>query len=265
MSTSDSRPQGGPRPVAGGRRTVTVTLGIPALVSSVILLCVCIVWAFILGIILGRGHAPERHIPELQRIMPQASPTPAAQVISGDGKSLARAEANATAGAEASGSARSAGEPARSGVLSQQDLDFRNALKGGQQPATPASTRPQTADKADKDKAARDKKAEQAKSADKKADKAARETPVDPKKQAYDYLYQVAAYKDAPSSDALAARLRQSGLKARTEKERDKESTWYKTVVSFRGTPEEIASLRRQLAAHNITRLILKAKTPVKP
>jgi hypothetical protein len=49
----------------------TLTFGWSGLVTAVLLTGIALVWAFIFGVIIGRGYAPETLIPALSRIVPQ--------------------------------------------------------------------------------------------------------------------------------------------------------------------------------------------------
>ena len=67
--------------------------------------------------------------------------------------------------------------------------------------------------------------------------------------------------KDSAMADKLAAKLKAAGLKARTEKSQEKNAVWYRTVVDFRGTPDETDGLRAKLKEQGLGRPILKSKT----
>ena len=138
---------------------------------------------------------------------------------------------------------------ARNQVMDQGDLGYRDSLKQNTKPIIqrPASAKSQqTKGKAD---AAAQAKQPQAESA--------------AKNQTFNYVYQVAAYKEADMSDKLAAKLKAAGVKARTEKSQENGGTWYKTVVDFRGTPDDTDKLRAKLKPLGFSRLILKSKVPI--
>ncbi|MEF8823972.1 MAG: SPOR domain-containing protein [Desulfohalobiaceae bacterium] len=66
----------------GGRR-VTLTFGWSGLISTLVLTGIALVWAFIFGVIIGRGYYPETLVPALSRVVPQQeqgqTPSPQAQ------------------------------------------------------------------------------------------------------------------------------------------------------------------------------------------
>ena len=169
---------------------------------------------------MGRGYAPENHIPELARLMPRAEDSPPPVIIAPD---VPRAPEEGTA------------------VLQPGDMAYRHALKGAPPRAVPLSAPSQAASPP--------------------------APPAEPPKNllSYDYVYQVAAYKAAEPCDALVAGLRKAGITASTEKSTSAAGTkWYKTLVNFRGTPDDVDLLREELRAFQLNTLILCSKTPAK-
>ena len=233
------------------KRTITVTLSIPAVISSIIALCIGLTWVFFLGIILGRGHTPEARIPELERIMPQAQTAQAPQVVTPAPHTPAPPAPTAQETAEAQ----------RNTVIDQGDLGYRESLKPSPPPrGQRQNTKPGQPGASQKPQAGAKPETAGGKSV---AGKPADNKPSG-KEQAFNYVYQVAAYKDAPSSDKMAEKLKKTGIQARTQKEVEDGKTWFKTVVDFRGTPDDTNGLRTKLSAHGIKRLILKSKVPTK-
>lgn len=66
----------------GGRR-FTLTFGWSGLISTLVLTGIALVWAFIFGVIIGRGYYPETLVPALSHVVPQQergqTPDPQAQ------------------------------------------------------------------------------------------------------------------------------------------------------------------------------------------
>jgi len=69
----------------------TITLGWSGLFSVVILIGIALVWAFIFGVIVGRGYQPESLLPALSKVMPQKEQGVESQTDKQRGESL-RAE-----------------------------------------------------------------------------------------------------------------------------------------------------------------------------
>jgi cell division protein FtsN len=78
----------------------------------------------------------------------------------------------------------------------------------------------------------------------------------------FDYVYQVAAYKETGSADRLLARLKSAGLAAEIVRQEQNGTVWYRAVVRFRGRPDDVQSLRDALAPMGIGQILLRSKTP---
>jgi len=94
----------------GPPRKFTLELSLGGLVTLGVAVIIGLVWVFIFGIIVGRGYRPEQAVPEIARIMPDASRAPLA------------------------------GEPPR--VLQPEELNFHDALRVDQPAAIPVETAP---------------------------------------------------------------------------------------------------------------------------
>ncbi|MDR2075700.1 MAG: SPOR domain-containing protein [Desulfovibrio sp.] len=219
--TQDKRP----RPPFS-KRAFTLSFTPAQAVSSLAGIGILIAWAFVLGVLMGRGYAPEEHIPEIARLMPKAEDSPPPAIIAPDAPGgLAPEE--------------------REAIIQPGDMGYRQVLKGAPPRTSPSPAGPP------------------ASSPTAPAGDAAppRRPPPEPL-PAYDYVYQVAAYKAAAPCDALVAGLRGAGLNASTEKSTSAAGTkWYKTLVAFRGTPDDVDLLREKLSAFQLHTLILRSKT----
>ena len=77
QSSSGSSPRKGE---ALSKRSYTLRLTFSTLVTASILLCIGIGWAFVLGVMVGRGYNPEKKVPQLARLLPsEESPEQAAK------------------------------------------------------------------------------------------------------------------------------------------------------------------------------------------
>jgi cell division protein FtsN len=254
--------EGGKSPPAARRsrpdRTFTISFTLPKLVFGLAFCALTLTWVFIFGIMLGRGHKPEDKMPELARIMPSPFAANATQVPK---------------------------PPAE--VLRPEELSYHESLKGRTlaspvpKPAPPA--RPEQPKKEDKAASVRQ---EQAKKNDKtgstrpqaspearvqpnsapapaataKADGSASRPPAQTGR--FEYLYQVAAFKEGPPAEAMRATLQKSGLKPRVERTKEGSTIWYRVVVSFQGRPEETRRLRDTLQQNGISQMIMRSKKP---
>lgn len=239
---------------SGPRRTITITVSLPTAISSLIMLCIGFVCVFSIGILLGRGHNIEANIPQLERLMPQAGPTEQPRLIDHDSEqNPPQGTENPQAAAPSrSTAAQQTPQDSRNRVMDQGDLAYRESLK--QKPTSSAAQR----------SASGQAKQPAGKTGQPSAGSADQQKSATEGQEIFNYVYQVAAYKDGGMSDKLASRLKTVGLKARTEKSVENGTTWYKTVVDFRGSPDDTNSLRAKLKDQGLTRLILRSKVPVK-
>ncbi len=213
-----------------------------------------LIWVFFFGILLGRGLNPEDKLPELANLMPSApESTPAASVdVPPD---------NSTGSSSPS--------PADS-ILRPDELAYHTSLKGtsanapstGRTPSpskTPSTgnTRPIPPAASSRPPAAKPSIAQTG---------TGKSTPAaQPVRETFDYVYQVAAFKGNEPAETLRKRLQAAGLKASVEKQATATTTWYKTLVHFRGEPDDTRLLRDKLSTMGIDRILMRSKKPVKP
>ncbi len=266
------KPGGGPLPKnRPANRIYTFSFTLPKLLFGVLFSVLALTWVFIFGIMLGRGHKPEEQVPKLARMMPSA--------LSSRNATLA--------------------PPPPAEVLKLEELKYQDTLKGRTvasappkpveqpkpkvvEPPKPKKPEPKPAAKPEPAKptasSAKEQPPKPAAKETPQAKTAAKETPKaqpgapkpDPKAAdkakaesttgRFDYVYQVAAFKDAPPAEAMRAKLQGAGIKARVEKSQEGAVTWYRIMVPFRGKPEDTRSLRASLAQQGIPRVILHSK-----
>lgn len=228
-------PKGPPKYRLFRNRTVTITLGLPKALFSVFFLLFLLVWAFIFGVMLGRGHNPEEMVPELAKVMPAPPPQ-----------------------------AESPPDESMNNVLRPQELQYHDSLKGGDSGSPPRITPApvQRHDQAAKPESA-PKSAPQATAPQPTPQKAP--TPQDAQDQTvYSYIYQVAASTNQASAENLRKKLEANGFSASISQNKSNDVTWYRILVSFKGKPDDTRILRSKLAQHGISTVILRGKTPVK-
>lgn len=243
-----SRPQG---------RVYSLSFTLPKLIFSVLFGALALTWVFIFGIMLGRGHKPEEKVPKLAQIMPSAlsrnstmAPPPPAEVLRPDELTYQESLKGRTV---ASAPPRSAEPPKAKGA------EAKNAKTDAKK--SPQSTgKDQTGKTPPKEKAKADATPVANKADVKTAEKNKTAKPEPAAAGRYDYVYQVAAFKDGPPAEAMRSKLQASGLKPTIEKQKDGATTWYRILVSFRGKPEDTRGMRETLAKNGISRVILRSK-----
>ena len=229
----------------GGRgkalRTFTFSLTMPKLVFCAVMATLLLSWSFIFGIIMGRGMSPEDSIPHLAGVMPSPLAPP---------------------------------EDDRQGYLKPEDLAYHANLKGNASPARPVTQNPANQQPPQSPLPPQTRGTPPAQEPQRAQSNAPeRQTPpsVPPaiasasknEEAQFDYLYQVAAFKDSESAERLLVRLKQQGLQAEVRTQQQSDATWYRMFVLFRGTPEDTRTLRDALAPLGINQILLRSKTPV--
>ncbi len=239
-----------------GKRMVTLTLSLPTFISSVLALLLGIIWVFILGVIIGRGQIAENDKTGLNTVVAANK----AQGARGASEAPAeRAGQNAPA--------------APSGVIAPEDLQYRDNLRSApsqpkrSDPPKPAAKPETPKPDAPKPEPAR---AEQPKPAAPTAQTApapaAALSPAasDSGKEIFDYVYQVAAFREEGQAAKMRDALQRAGIKAGVEKESQNGSVWFKVITPFRGSPEDTRVLKEALNKSGIDKVILKSKSPVR-
>ncbi len=226
----------------GAPRRFTFSFSTPGVVSLAVVAVAALAWAFVLGVLVGRGYKPEQAVPELARIMPDA-------------------ERNATAPAPE--------KPEAPGVLKAEELHFYDNLnkKPGEEAATEAEApapKPKPAPKAEPAKAA--EAAPQAPPAQAEPAPAPKAEPAQAQAESgarFAYVYQVGSLRDPEDAGRYAAKLRKLGLTTSIEAAEVGGATWHRVMVHFQGTPQETDALKDILATLGITKPIMKSKKPL--
>ena len=213
-------------------RTISITLGYPKCIFGLLFGLLLLVWAFIFGVMIGRGHNPEETVPKLAKVMP--SPEKKTELA------------------------------ARPDVIKPQDLGYRETLKS-KEPAREPKTAPQQAPPKEESpsKTAPPVKPETPKAEETPKPVQQNTPPSANDETVYDFLYQVAASNNKQASETLRKKLDASGLTTRIVQSESNGTTWNRILVVFRGTPDDTRMLRDKLATLGITQAILREKTPV--
>jgi len=225
-------------------RTFSFTLTLPKAVFGACFSLFVLVWVFIFGIMLGRGHNPEEMVPELAKVMPApgSSGAPASPPLSPD----AQPQGNMNE------------------VLQPSELKYHDSLKGKDVREKPraAATPPEAAPTQTGPAPAPPQPA--AKAPAPAQPPVASRTSASQDQTVYDYVYQVAAFNSSAGAAAMRKKLQNGGLAAKVDQSESNGTTWYRIMVSFRGKPEDTRGLREQLTAYGLKTPILRGKTPAK-
>lgn len=177
-------------------------------------------WAFILGILVGRGYKPESVITELGNRMPSLSKGPTA--------------------------------PSPSGPLLPEELRFFETLQERTAPAMPAA--PPRKEAAQSIQPAPPKTLP---APEPTVPRQAETTPAEPR---FEFVYQVAAFQTDAQARALQQRLTDVGDTTSVEVSVQDGRPWYRVLVTVRGSAADAEQLKNRLQAHGLTAPFLRAK-----
>ena len=225
-------------------KTFTFSVSLPKLIFGSLFSLFLLVWVFIFGIMLGRGHNPEDLVPDLAKVMP--TPIPQTET--------------ATTGIMDT-------------VLQPQELKYHETLKAKDPPPpspatlTQSDPTPQNQPQQTRTEAPKPTSSPATPTADKTAPQrtaqvASNKDKSDQDKTVYNYIYQVAAFNNVASANTLQKRLQDGGFSAQIAQNMFNGTTWYRILVSFKGTQDDLRTLRTKLSTFGIPNVILRGKAP---
>lgn len=224
----------------------SLQLGLSGLMSLAVLVVIGMAWSFILGVIVGRGHQPEKMAMDMAR-----------QVLPEDFPLLTEKNEE---------------------VLKSEELEFFEKLKQGPSsvpPAPPAppkvaaapapkpqnATTPTTTAAAAKPQSAIEAALQSAaKVAGQAAPQAAAE---DAKSEVFVFNYQVAALVSMEQAQTFLKKRDLSGFKTTVVQAEHEGKTWFRVYVHHQGTVESAVGLKEQLKAKGIDNILLRSRTPL--
>lgn len=201
-----------------------VTLSGRGLAAVIVLFVICLVWTFVLGVLVGRGYKPEEAVPKLAELMPEA-------------------HQNATAPA-----------PGDSGVLKPEELEFFDEL----QKKTEA-----TAEKTVQSKAPSSPEPPPAETAKQESPQQPAPKAESGDSGVFMYLYQTAAFRKPDQARNFRAKIEALGYSAAIETVTYGGNTWHRVLVNFKGTPEDTRKLKQDLGKIGVEKPLLRGKKPL--
>jgi cell division protein FtsN len=220
----------------------TFQLGLTGFMSLAVLVVIGMAWSFILGVIVGRGHQPEKMAIDMAReVLPEDFPL--------------LTEKNEE-------------------VLKGEELEFFEKLKQGPSSVPPAPPAPPKAAAAPAPKpqnatmtaAAKPQSVIEAalQSAAKVAGQAAPQAAAeDAKGEVFVFNYQVAALASMEQAQTFLKKRDLSGFKTTVVQAEHEGKTWYRVYVHHQGTVESAVGLKEQLKAKGIDNILLRSRTPL--
>lgn len=216
-------------------RSVTITLSVPKALFSVLFSLFILVWVFIFGIMLGRGHNPEEVVPKLAGVMPSPAP-------------------------------QSVEMPEADEILRRGDLQYHDSLKGKNADEKPRVSPPAPSVKPVQQQAVKPETPAKPKVKPQppKAAPASAETAPNQDRTVYNYLYQVAAFNNSPAAETMRKKLENAGFSVTVSESEANQVTWHRILISFKGRPEDTRKMREKLAEFGIKNVILRGKSAAK-
>lgn len=225
-------------------RTWDFSLTLPGMISAVGAGILALTFFFVMGILIGRGYRPETDVPPLGQLMPQSE--------------------HGQLGAE----------PEKPTILQAEELEYPERLKASpdkimdthpmETALKPAAQTPPVQPPAQQAQAA-----QPAMQATEKQAAPAQPTPTQAAPSAagqdsepvFDYIYQVASFRQKDMAQALADKLAAAGLKTGVESGEVGGATWHRVQVFHQGTAASTDSMRAVLARFGIDKPLLRKKT----
>lgn len=207
---------------SGSRKRWKFEFGPAGMAGLCSVVALIMAWAFILGILVGRGYKPESVITELGHKMPVLGKGPAA--------------------------------PSPSGPLLPEELRFFETLQERAAPAMPAA--PPRKEAAPPTQPA-PPKAQPAPEPTPPPPLPAETPPAEPH---FEFVYQVASFQTDAQARALQQRLTDVGGTTSVEVSVQDGRPWYRVLVTLRGSAADAEQLKNRLQAHGLTAPFLRAK-----
>ncbi len=208
------------------KRIFTLRLSLLSLIGLGSVSLVAVAWVFALGVIVGRGFAPEDKLPTLGRLVPEV----------GD-----------------------AAEEDNREIIKAEDLTFLHDLKS--QPTL--STEDPAPDSAPAPRREAPAAAVQPPAASPEP-QVQTDAPKPASSERYNYVFQVIAYKKPEQADSFRDKLEQAGLRTRLSIERDKQgkARFYRIQVLVHGTEQDAEAVKAVLLRHGIKDPFLASRKP---
>jgi cell division protein FtsN len=222
-------------------RFITLRLRLPVLITALLLLLLGIIWIFIVGVIVGRGHNTRENIGILSKIIP-GPPMEKSAENSIDATGLPELRASS---AGETGKAEATDLDALfkdDSILKGEALQFKDSLKT---PYVPAPLVPPPANRAAASAAAPGNTANAGAS----------------REPRYEYLFQVASLNRKNQADNLVQKLLVGGLESRVEPYKTSQKTWYRVMVTFKGRATDLDAFRTRLKQFSIDEAVLHKRT----
>ena len=222
-------------------------VGLSGLFTALLFMLVGMVWAFILGVLVGKGYRPENAVPEIARLMPNT-------VVQNqtDGQEVLRPEDLEYFDALRKGSSAKKAPVRKSETPAEEKKESRPAVQDATVDVLPEPKKrvlPPVVEK------------QPAQVRDQAQPKTDQDDDNDP--TMYQYVYQVASFQDMASAGSFTRKVEAEAIKASISETKINGKTWYRVLVYFRGTPRQTRDLKSKLAQLGVDKPLMKSKIPL--
>lgn len=254
-------------------RTFTIKISLTTIITVSVLFLICFGWSFVLGVMVGRDYDPETVLPQFSQ---QSNETTNEQIKAlGDNADNAIQAENAQSQQVEAKNITPPIENEKDKIIKIEELNFSSSLKGkpgeGKLAIKPSS----------KDNPKKVTRAENSKPKGNIENKSVAQIPStaikmpqqimyrqefqpDSEQSIYDFIIQVATFKDLDAVDKIRAELEGHELRTRMTKWKGEKNTFYSVFVVFRGTETKAQDLNKIFKKLRLGQAIQKEKTLVK-
>ena len=225
----------------GEPRRYRIELSTSGVVASVVVGLLCLIWVFVLGVLLGRGYKPETAVAEMAGIPVQET------AVASDTVAEKKPE-----------------------VLKPEELQFMENLKrkpvAPETGATTAKAKAEPVKTASADLTPVRKDPAPAPAAVKESN-APEVKPVARKSAGssagYAYIFQCASFKNVKAAQELSGKIRKLGYSSNIESATIKGKTWHRVIATYKGPAEKMVDFKQGLAGIGIRQPFLKKRKPL--
>lgn len=262
-----------------GSRTFNIKISLTTIITVSVLFLICFGWSFVLGVMVGRDYDPETVIPQFSGLSTETT-NEQIKALGDDADNAIQSDIVQSAGTENAQAKQSKNaiplvRTEEDKIIKIEELNFSSSLKGkpgeGKLAIAPSSKdTSKSANKAVNNQAMNNAENMSNSTIPTSSMKMPQqivnrqETQPEPEQSIYDFVIQVATFKDVDAVDKVRAELEGHDLRTRMSKWKGEKSTFYSVFVVFRGTEAKAQDLNKIFKKLRLGQAIPKEKKLVK-
>lgn len=275
---------------SGGPRRYRLELSLTGMLGLGTVFLLGLVWVFIFGVLVGRGYQPEKAVPELAKIMPDApakkkadaeviqpeqltflnklrEEPPRRTAAGASGQAERAAPQQSAAETVARGASASSGGTetvaARETAAPPQPVPQAKPVTVAEKPRqeAPTVTPPRDPSITEVTELAEERAIAEAPAPAEKPEKSQDEEDTDQTR--YNYVYQVASLSEPEAALRFRDKVRQLGLQSEVKVIRGEKKYWHRVVVLFQGRPMDTREMKAKLKTLGVDKPLLRSKDPI--